>query len=214
MVPGHQNLESRPRPVEAAPDGLARIEDLTVTFVRNGENVYALRGVSLDLMPGEIVGVVGESGSGKSVLGLSLLGLLPDRPSPRISGSVTVKDVDMVNAPAENRRLIRKRHMGSVFQDPMTSLNPTMKIGRQVQEAAGTQAEALRLLDRVGVPDARRRMEVYPVRALRRAAPAGDDRHGHSRRALPGDRRRTDHRPGRHRPGSDPRAHPLAATLR
>ena len=162
MVPGHQNLESRPRPVEAAPDGLARIEDLTVTFVRNGENVYALRGVSLDLMPGEIIGVVGESGSGKSVLGLSLLGLLPDSPSPRISGSVTVKDVDMVNAPAENRRLIRKRHMGSVFQDPMTSLNPIMKIGRQVQEAAGTQAEALRLLDRVGVPDARRRMEVYP----------------------------------------------------
>ena len=124
--------------------------------------MHALRGVSLDLVPGEIVGVVGESGSGKSVLGLSLLGLLPDSPRPQISGSVTVKDVDMVNAPAEHRRLVRRRHMGAVFQDPMTSLNPTMKVGLQVQEAAGTEAEALRLLDAVGVPDARRRLQVYP----------------------------------------------------
>ncbi len=112
MVPGRQKLEARPGPAEAAPAGLARIEDLTVTFLRNGEKVHALRGVSLDLVPGEIVGVVGESGSGKSVLGLSLLGLLPDRPRPQISGSVTVKDVDMVNAPAEHRRLVRRRHMG------------------------------------------------------------------------------------------------------
>ena len=114
------------------------------------------------LQPGEIVGVVGESGSGKSVLGLSLLGLLPDRPRPEISGSVRVKGVDMVNDPAESRRLVRRRHMGSVFQDPMTSLNPTMKIGRQIQEAAGSPAEAQRLMEAVGIPDARRRMDVLP----------------------------------------------------
>ena len=138
------------------------MEDLSVPFLRNGQEVCALRGVSLELLPGEILGVVGESGSGKSVLGLSLLGLLPERPRPQISGSVTVKDVDMVSDPAESRRSVRKHDLGAVFQDPMTSLNPTMKIGRQLQEAAGSEENALRLLDAAGVPDARRRMEVYP----------------------------------------------------
>ena len=146
---------------DAGPE-IARVDNLSVTFRRNRESIYAVRGVSLDLQPGEIVGVVGESGSGKSVLGLSLLGLLPDRPRPEISGSVRVSGVDMVNDPAESRRLVRRDHMGSIFQDPMTSLNPTMKIGRQIQEAAGSPAEAQRLMEAVGIPDARRRMDVLP----------------------------------------------------
>ena len=141
---------------------LASVDDLHVTFERNGEKVFAVRGVSLEIRPGEIIGVVGESGSGKSVLGLSLLGLLPARPRPEIGGSVTVKGVDMVGAPAEQRRLVRREHLGSVFQDPMTSLNPTMKVGRQVQEAAGSAGEAQRLMEAVGIPEAARRMGVYP----------------------------------------------------
>ena len=142
---------------------VAQVRDLTVTFPGQvGADVQALRGVSLDLAPGEILGVVGESGSGKSVLGLSMLGLLPDRPRPRISGSVTVCGTDMVHSTPESRRLVRRRHLGSVFQDPMTSLNPTMRVGRQVEEAAGSAAEAERLLEAVGVPDAARRMRAYP----------------------------------------------------
>ena len=125
--------------------------------MRGGHAVHALRGVSLEVMPGEIVGLVGESGSGKSVLGLTLLGLLPDRPRPTISGGAMVCGTDMVAASREEGRRVRKEHMGAVFQDPMTSLNPTMRVGRQVAEAAGTEAEALRLLDAVGVPEAKRR---------------------------------------------------------
>jgi peptide/nickel transport system ATP-binding protein len=140
----------------------ARIEDLHVTFRRGGADVRALRGVSLDVAPGEILAVVGESGSGKSVLGLSLLGLLDGDPAPIVSGTVEACGVDMISGPAELRRQTRRAHLGAVFQDPMTSLNPTMRVGRQVVEAAGSTEEARRLLELVGVPEPSRRMSAYP----------------------------------------------------
>ena len=138
------------------------VRDLDVMFRRGGHDLHAVRGVSFDVMPGEIVGVVGESGSGKSVLGLSLLGLLPRDPAPKVSGSAFVCGVDMVSASAEERRLVRKHHLGAVFQDPMTSLNPTMRVGRQVMEAAGSKADAMTLLDAVGIPEPARRFTQYP----------------------------------------------------
>ena len=141
---------------------LARVDDLHVSFKRGDRMVRAVRGVTLDIGPGEVLGLVGESGSGKSVLGLSLLGLLPTSPAPIISGRAVVSGTDMVSAAPEECRLIRRRHMGAVFQDPMTSLNPTMRIGRQVAEAAGGDEPVLELLDSVGIPDPRRRMEAYP----------------------------------------------------
>jgi peptide/nickel transport system ATP-binding protein len=137
------------------------VRDLAVTFSRRGQAVRALRGVSLDVRPGEIVGIVGESGSGKTVLGLSMLGLLPRQPAPEVEGSLVVAGVDMLHAPEEERRENRKR-LGAVFQDPMTSLDPTMRVGRQITEKAGTVEEAVRLLDAVGVPDAPRRLRAYP----------------------------------------------------
>ncbi len=139
---------------------VAAIADLKVTFRRGGRPVHAVRGVDLDIRPGEILGLVGESGSGKSVLGLALLGLLGGQ--PQISGQVVVNGTDMLTASANARRQVRKNHLGAVFQDPMTSLNPTMSIGRQVAEAAGSGAEALRLLTAVGIPDAQRRLGSYP----------------------------------------------------
>jgi peptide/nickel transport system ATP-binding protein len=143
-------------------DGFAWVTDLHVTFQRAGRPLRALRGVTLDLAPGEIVGIVGESGSGKSVLGLSMLGLLPTDPAPQVEGSVIVGGVDMLRAPDGARRLVRRRHLGAVFQDPMNSLNPTMRVGRQLGEVAGSESEALRLLDSVGVPEPRRRLRSYP----------------------------------------------------
>ena len=133
-----------------------------MTFRRGGADIHALRGLSLDVRAGEILGLVGESGSGKSVLGLSLLGLLPRDPVPSISGHAHVGEIDMVHADDETLRQVRRRELGAVFQDPMTSLNPAMRIGAQVVEAAGAETEALRLLDAVGFPDARRRLRAYP----------------------------------------------------
>jgi ABC-type oligopeptide transport system ATPase subunit len=103
---------------------LVRVEDLHVRFQRGGRTLHALRGVSLDIRPGEIVALVGESGSGKSVLGLTLLGLLPRRPAPEVSGQATVCGVEMVSATAEQRRAVRRDHLGAIFQDP-TSTSPS-----------------------------------------------------------------------------------------
>src|SRR6202011_5311058 len=127
-----------------------------------GHKVPALRGVDLQTGGGEILGLVAESGSGESVLGLSLLGLLPVDPAPSVTGAAVVRGVDMVEASADERRRLRAEHLGAVFQDPMTSLNPTMRVGRQVAEAAGSESEAVRLLDAVGIPEARRRLRSFP----------------------------------------------------
>lgn len=141
---------------------VAVIEDLEVTFHRRGWAVPALRGVSFELRRGEILGLVGESGSGKSVLGLTLLGLLPNSPRPIVSGTARVCGVDMVNAPDEERRRLLSSSLGAVFQDPMTSLNPTMRVGAQLVESCGSTAAAAELLDAVGVPEARRRLRAFP----------------------------------------------------
>ncbi|WP_285032420.1 ABC transporter ATP-binding protein [Mycolicibacterium sp. lyk4-40-TYG-92] len=146
--------------VSSNPDAVATVAGLHVTFPRNGGEVHALRGVSLTVQRGEILGLVGESGSGKSVLGFGMLGLLPA--SARIEGSIAVAGSDMVHGDPKALRTVRRLDLGAVFQDPMTSLNPTMRIGKQVAEAAGSADEALRLLTAVGIPDPARRMRAYP----------------------------------------------------
>jgi peptide/nickel transport system ATP-binding protein len=146
--------------VPPIPDPVAAVSDLRVTFRRNGRDVHALRGVSMSIAPGEILGLVGESGSGKSVLGFSVLGLLPA--AACVEGTVRVAGSDMVRGGAKALRKVRALDLGAVFQDPMSSLNPTMRIGKQVAEATGNYAEALRLLTAVGIPEPKRRMRAYP----------------------------------------------------
>src|SRR5882757_7285687 len=96
------------------------------------------------------------------VLSLAMLGLLPLTSAPELTGRLRVTGTDMLAGDAEARRVNRRDHLGAVFQDPMTSLNPTMRVGRQVIEAAGGVEEAVRLLDLVGVPDARKRLSSFP----------------------------------------------------
>jgi peptide/nickel transport system ATP-binding protein len=132
-----------------------------VDFTRDGKVLHAVRGVTLEIGQGEVLGLVGESGSGKSVLGSALLGLLP-RSVRSISGSVTVDGVDMIAGPERQRRRARRFSLGAVFQDPMTSLNPTQRIGRQLFEVTGSDEESTRLLDAVGIPQAKERLRAYP----------------------------------------------------
>jgi peptide/nickel transport system ATP-binding protein len=141
---------------------VASVRDLRVSLERDGVRSEVLRGIDLDIEPGEIVGLVGESGSGKSMLAMSLLGLLPEGARPDVSGEVVVAGTDMAHGPERDRRETRRTALGAVFQDPMTSLNPTMRIGRQIVEAGQDRAGAVALLDSMGVPDPAMRFSVYP----------------------------------------------------
>jgi peptide/nickel transport system ATP-binding protein len=150
------------------------VRDLHVTFESPAGDVKALRGASLTIAPGEILGLVGESGSGKSVLGLTALGLLPRDPHPVLSGTVSLDGEDMVAATENERRARRGAYISAVFQDPMSSLNPSMRVGVQVAEAlaAGaaddrvdgqTQAErVIELLGQTGIPEPAVKARCYP----------------------------------------------------
>ncbi|TKR23606.1 ABC transporter ATP-binding protein [Cellulomonas hominis] len=146
----------------AAESPVLRVDGLDVRLTRDGETVHAVRGVDLTVARGEVVGLVGGSGSGKSILGLSVMGLLPAAARPVVSGTVDLVGTDMIGAPDPARRAARRRHVGAVFQDPMTSLDPTMTIGRQLGEVARDRADALSLLEDVGIPRAADRLTAYP----------------------------------------------------
>ncbi|MGI8413734.1 MAG: dipeptide ABC transporter ATP-binding protein [Solirubrobacteraceae bacterium] len=140
------------------------VDDLRVTFASPAGDVQALRGATLAIDAGEIVGLVGESGSGKTVLGLTSLGLLPREPAPVITGSVRLDGEDMVAATEQQRRARRGAYVGAVFQDPMSSLNPSMRIGRQVAEAAAgvEKADVVELLASTGIPEPELKARCYP----------------------------------------------------
>lgn len=154
---------------------LLEVQDLVVEFhARHGARhgaVQAVNGVNLEVQPGEVVGVVGESGSGKTTTCLSILRLLPTR-ARVIAGRVLFDGQDLLQVPGRHLRRIRGREIGFVFQDPLTSLHPSLRIGAQVQEAIlahdrrfGRRAAMLRaieLLDLVGVPNAETRARDHP----------------------------------------------------
>ena len=110
-----------------------RVRDLSVSFVTRDDTVRAVEGVSFDLEPGEVVGVVGESGCGKSVTSLSILGL-HEKPAGRVSGSIRLGAQELVGMPSEQLRRVRGNRISMIFQDPLTSLNPYLRVEEQLGE--------------------------------------------------------------------------------
>jgi peptide/nickel transport system ATP-binding protein len=153
---------------ERAP--LLSVRDLTVTFAAHGATAHAVRGVDFDLAAGETLGIVGESGSGKSVTALAIMGLLASNAT--ISGSIKLNGRELVGMDRRGLRRIRGKEVGMVFQDPLTSLNPVIPIGKQLAEALrihnpglsrrDARERSIELLMMVSIPDPLRRLANYP----------------------------------------------------
>ncbi len=150
---------------------LMEVKDLTTRFHTEEGTVYAVNGVSYTLNEGETLGVVGESGCGKSVHALSIMGLIPKPPGEIPKGEVIFRGRDLLKLSKNQQRLVRGAEIAMVFQDPMTSLNPVLTVGRQITEALKlhlgmdneqARARAAELLSMVGIPAARERLDDYP----------------------------------------------------
>jgi oligopeptide/dipeptide ABC transporter ATP-binding protein len=152
----------------AAEDSLLSVRDLRVDFETDAGPVPAVRGVDLQIAPGETIALVGESGCGKSVTAMSVMRLTPGRIS---ATQVRFQGRDLQTLSEAEMREIRGGQVGMIFQEPMTSLNPVFSIGRQIEEvlvlhqrmdARAARLQALELLTRVGIPSPERRILQYP----------------------------------------------------
>jgi len=150
---------------------LLEVKELRTYFDTDDGVVKAVDGISFALNRGETLGIVGESGSGKSVTNLSIIRLIPNPPGKIVSGEILFNGEDILLLPIDSVRKIRGRRIAMIFQDPMTSLNPFMRISRQLMEITQlhlghtkSQAyeHAIRMLETVGIPDARARVDNYP----------------------------------------------------
>src|SRR6266487_4208857 len=150
---------------------LLEVKNLRTYFETEAGSVKAVDGISFELRRGETLGIVGESGSGKSVTNLSLIRLIPTPPGKIVSGQVIFDGRDILLLPTDEVRKIRGRRIAMIFQDPMTSLNPFMRISRQLMEItrlhlghsrAQAYEHAIRMLETVGNPEARARVDNFP----------------------------------------------------
>ncbi len=150
---------------------LLSVRELRTWFAEDELTAKAVDGVSFDLERGETLGIVGESGSGKSVTNLSIMRLIPQPPGRIVSGEIVFDGKDLLSLPAEEMRRIRGKRIAMIFQDPMTSLNPFMRVSQQLMEVtrlhlglskAQAYEHAVTMLETVGIPDARNRVDGYP----------------------------------------------------
>ena len=150
-------------------DALLNVKDLRVTFSTPDGDVTAVNDLNFSLRAGETLGIVGESGSGKSQTAFALMGLLAA--NGRIGGSATFNGREILNLPERELNKLRAEQISMIFQDPMTSLNPYMRVGEQLMEVlmlhknmskAEAFEESVRMLDAVKMPEARKRMKMYP----------------------------------------------------
>jgi len=154
------------------PVPLLTVENLSVRFNMPDQVINAVNGVSFSLNTGETLGIVGESGSGKTVTVLSILGLIPKPPGEITGGRALFEGQDLLPLSTEALRSIRGQEISMVFQDPMTSLNPVIKVGEQLREALWThnpsdsrsnhRRRGIELLDMVGIPQPERRYNQFP----------------------------------------------------
>jgi peptide/nickel transport system ATP-binding protein len=152
------------------PEPLLEVRHLRVEFPTRRGTLLALDDISFDIAPGEILGVVGESGAGKSLTGAAIIGLL-DPPGRISGGEIRFGGRRIDNLPYEEMRKVRGRHIGAIFQDPLTSLNPLYTVGRQLTETIQThlpvsaeeaRQRAIKLLQETGIPAAEQRIDQYP----------------------------------------------------
>jgi len=150
---------------------LLEVKNLRTYFETDDGIVKAVDDITFQLKRGETLGIVGESGSGKSVTNLSIIRLVPTPPGKIVSGQVVFNGTDLLLLSNDAIRKIRGRRIAMIFQDPMTSLNPFMKISKQLMEMTQlhlghtktqARAHAIRMLETVGIPDARERADSYP----------------------------------------------------
>ena len=159
--------------VNEAPAGerVLQVDDLQTYFYTRAGLVKAVDGVSFSLQRGETLAIVGESGCGKSVTALSLMRLVADPPGRIVGGSIRLDGIDLVAVDAATMRAIRGKEISMIFQEPMTSLNPVMTIGRQIGEALllheglsrkAALARTIEMLQLVGIPEPQQRVKEYP----------------------------------------------------
>lgn len=150
---------------------ILQVKDLKTYFYTRGGVVKAVDGVSFDLKKGETLGIVGESGSGKSVTMMSILGLIPQPPGKVVGGSALLEGKEIIGLSDKELRKIRGNKISMIFQDPMTSLNPYLKVSTQLCEVLTEHGicskeeaykRAIAALDQVGIPDAESRIDQYP----------------------------------------------------
>ena len=173
-----QSQATTPKTDVAAPRGrdgqkpLLSVRNLHVSFDTPAGEVQAVRGVSFDVYSGETFALVGESGSGKSVTASSVMRLNPEPPSRIKDGSIELDGIDIVHADEKTMESVRGKLVGMVFQDPMTAMNPTMRVGRQIGEVLqehdselsrrDAEEKAVRIIGAVRIPDAKERAREYP----------------------------------------------------
>ncbi|TLS50384.1 ABC transporter ATP-binding protein [Paenibacillus antri] len=150
---------------------ILEVKDLRVSFNVRGGEVQAVRGVDFEVKKGEAVAIVGESGCGKSVTAQTIMRLIPTPPSVIKSGSIKFKGEDLIKKSEKEMEAIRGKDIGMIFQDPMTSLNPTLTIGRQITEGLikhqkmskqAAKDRAIDILKLVGIPNPEARFAQYP----------------------------------------------------
>ena len=198
---------------------LLDVQHLTVVFEGAQSRVTAVNDVSFQIAAGETLGLVGESGSGKSVTAFSILRLL--QPPGRIAGGrVMFEGRDLLALPEREMRQVRGARISLIFQEPMTALNPVMRVGDQIAEALTVHGQAtpreareraVALLEAVHIPDAGATRARLPPSALRRHAAARDDRHRARLSSRARHCRRTDDGARRHHPGAGARSAARAA---